>query len=287
MAYRFIETHEKEFGLRWLLRRMKIYPNAYYNYLKRRKAEYCKKKEEVCHEIKEIYHEFGGILGYRSMRVFLSRKGIELSNATVHKYMNRQLQLYCICRRRKPKYRRGQVHKVFPNRLNQEFYAQKANQVWCIDFTYLFLSNGAVRFNCSIIDLYDRSVIASENGKWITSELAIQTVKKALSSTGHSGKGLILHSDQGRQYTSSEFMAFCQEHGIIQSMSSAGCPYDNAAMERYYNTLKSELINQYQFKTDTELNHAVQEFAYHWYNQVRPHSYNNYLTPFQKRFALR
>ena len=88
MAYRFIETHEKEFGLRWLLRRMKIYPNAYYNYLKRRKAEYCKKKEEVCHEIKKIYHEFGGILGYRSMRVFLSRKGIELSNATVHKYMS-------------------------------------------------------------------------------------------------------------------------------------------------------------------------------------------------------
>ena len=111
--------------------------------------------------------------------------------------------------------------------------------------------------------------------------------KEAIYSTGHSGKGLILHSDQGRQYTSSEFMAFCQEHGIIQSMSSAGCPYDNAAMERYYNTLKSELINQYQFKTDTELNHAVQEFAYHWYNQVRPHSYNNYLTPFQKRFALR
>ena len=66
-------------------------------------------------------------------------------------------------------------------------------------------------------------------------------------------------------------------------MSRAGCPYDNAPMERYYNTLKTELIYQYRFETAAELDQAVSESTYDWYNQVRPRSYNGYLTPFEKR----
>ena len=73
MAYRFIDEHQKEFGVRWLLKRMGIYPNAYYNYLKQTKAESHEKKESVLREIKDLYHKFGGILGHRSMQVFLAR----------------------------------------------------------------------------------------------------------------------------------------------------------------------------------------------------------------------
>lgn len=78
----------------------------------------------------------------------------------------------------------------------------------------------------------------------------------------------------------------CNELGIKQSMSQAGCPYDNAPMERYYNTLKAELIYQYCFEVISELDYAISEFAYNWYNQIRPHSYNGYQTPFEKRFGL-
>ncbi len=67
-------------------------------------------------------------------------------------------------------------------------------------------------------------------------------------------------------------------------MSRAGNPYDNAPMERYYNTLKAELIYQYHFRTDKELDDAIHQFAYSWYNCVRPHSYNGYLTPSEKRY---
>ena len=69
-------------------------------------------------------------------------------------------------------------------------------------------------------------------------------------------------------------------------MSAAGCPYDNAPMERYYNTFKAELINRFNFRTDEELAHAISEFAYVWYNQIRPHSYNDYRTPYEARYAL-
>ncbi len=142
-----------------------------------------------------------------------------------------------------------------------------------------------MRFNCTIIDLYDRSVVASETGKWITSELAIKTLQKALAAQRTPPRELILHSDQGSQFTSLNFVLYCQEHGIQQSMSRAGCPYDNAPMERYFNTLKNEMIYHYSYRTEAQLYTAVSDFAYLWYNLIRPHSFNGGLPPAKKQVA--
>ena len=152
--------------------------------------------------------------------------------------MNKKLQLCCICRRKRPGYKKGDRHKIFPNLLKQNFVIEKVNQVWCTDFTYIFLANGSIRYNCTIIDLYHRSVVAIETDKWITSNLATKTLEKALNSQKHTPTNLILHSDQGSQFTSSQFILYCKEHGITQCMSAAGCPYDNAPMEHYYKTFK-------------------------------------------------
>jgi len=122
--------------------------------------------------------------------------------------------------------------------------------------------------------MYDRSVVASLTGKEITSELAINTLKKAIASQQKLAGELIIHSDQGTQYTSKDFVDFCNSINIQQSMSKAGCPYDNAPMERYYNTLKNELIYHHYYHNDEELNQAINDFAYVWYNHLRPHTYN-------------
>jgi len=266
---------------------MNVYPNAYYNFLKNRKAQYHATKEKALTEIQTIYHAHNGVDGYRSMRVFLKRKKIYLSAPTVHKYMNKKLGLHAIVRPKKPDYYKGTVHKVFANLLQQEFTAEEINQKWCIDFTYLFRRDGITRYNCSILDLYDRSIVASMTDKNMTSDLAIRTVKKALASQLFVKGRLILHSDQGSQFTSMEFTKFCQSVGITQSMSKAGYPYDNAPMERYFNTLKNERMNLHDYYTDKELYTAVEDFAYTWYNHVRPHSYNGYLTPFEARYGIR
>ena len=142
-----------------------------------------------------------------------------------------------------------------------------------------------MRYNCSIIDLYDRSVIASITDRYITSELAIRTLQKALDSQPKMKGNLILHSDQGSQYTSKAFVEFCESVHVTQSMSKAGYLYDNAPMERYFNTLKNECINLYEFQTEEDLYQAVEEFAYVNYNHIRPHSFNNYCTPYQARIA--
>ncbi|MDD3907464.1 MAG: integrase core domain-containing protein, partial [Bacteroidales bacterium] len=114
----------------------------------------------------------------------------------------------------------------------------------------------------------------------------IKTLHKALDAQRTRPHGLVLHSDQGSQFTSLNFILCCEEHGIQQSMSRAGCPYDNAPMERYYNSLKAELIDRFHFHTEEQLDYAVAEYAYLWYNQIRPHSYNNYLTPLEARNSL-
>ncbi len=236
-------------------------------------------------QIEEIYHSHSGVDGYRSMTVYLDRRGYGYSAATIHKYMNTELGLRSVVRPKKPDYEHGKLHKVFENKLKQDFTAAAVNQKWCTDFTYLFLADHEVRYNCTIIDLYDRSVVASITDRSITSDLAIRTLQKALDSQPQIKGELILHSDQGSQYTSKAFVEFCESVHVIQSMSKAGYPYDNAPMERYFNTLKSECINLYEFRKEEDLYQTVEEFAYVQYNHIRPHSFNGYRTPYQARIA--
>lgn len=128
------------------------------------------------------------------MKVYLERKGYFYSAVTVHKYMNTELGLRSIVRPKKPEYAHGKAHKVFDNKLKQDFNADKINWKWCTDFTYLFLANHEVRYNCTIIDLHDRSVIASITDRNITSDLAIRTLRKALESQPTVKEGLIPRS---------------------------------------------------------------------------------------------
>ena len=184
--------------------------------------------------------------------------------------MNRELGLHSIVRPKKPGAKPGKPHKIFENKLKQDFTAKEINKKWCTDFTCLFLKNGDVRYNCTIIDLHDRSVAASITDRRITSDPAVRTLRKALESQPGPKEGLILHSNQGSRYTSKAFVEFCESSGVTQSMSKAGYPYDNAPMERYFNTLKNECTNLHEFRTEEQMYQTVEEFAYAAYNHVRP-----------------
>ena len=208
--------------------------------------------------------------GYRSMTAYLERMGCRYSRTTVHKYMNRELGLHSIVRPKKPGAKPGKPHKIFENKLKQDFTAKEINKKWCTDFTCLFLKNGDVRYNCTITDLHDRSVAASITDRRITSDPAVRTLRKALESQPGPKEGLILHSNQGSRYTSKAFVEFCESSGVTQSMSKAGYPYDNAPMERYFNTLKNECTNLHEFRTEEQMYQTVEEFAYAAYNHVRP-----------------
>lgn len=144
--------------------------------------------------------------------------------------------------------------------------------------------NGTMRYNCTILDLFGREVIATLNSNHINTQLAIDTLQIALERR-KPPKGIILHSDQGSQYTSKDFNNFCEQNHVQQSMSKAGCPCDNAVMERFYNTFKHEYLNIHDFKNNAELDQGVYEFIYIKYNHIRPHRYNSGLTPYAARCA--
>ena len=240
-------------------------------------------RDAIYERIKYIYYNNNRTVGHRAMRIFLSRYGIHLSKTTIHKYMNKNLNLTAVIMRKRPGYRTCKKHKIFNNLLNQNFSVKEKNKVWCTDFTYMCRHNGRTRYNCTIIDLYDRSVIASVNDEHINTELAIATLEEALNAEKNP-KGLILHSDQGVQFASYDFVNFCRKHGITQSMSKAGCPYDNAPMERYYNTFKNCFYYRFTFENEELLDEMTKSYV-NWYNYVRPHSYNKYSSPMEARFS--
>lgn len=277
--YSFVDRYRAQFGLNWLLKKLGIYPNGYYNYKKKRRAAYQSRKSCALELIGRIYRETGGRPGYRMMTAMLAERGVVLSAQTVHRYMNGSLGLRSVTR--KKSFRRAGTdapYKTFANLLERNFTASRRNEKWCVDFTYLVLSGGAKRYNCTIIDLYDRRVVASVNGARIDTKLALAALKKAIERSG-GGPSVVLHSDRGSQFTARDFIRFCSEHGITQSMSRPGCPYDNAPMERYFNTLKAELLNLHRYKSESEMFDAVTAYAYIWYNRLRPHSYNGNLPP--------
>ncbi len=228
-------------------------------------------------KISELYHKHDGKPGYRMMYYLLKLEKADISKPTVQKYMH-EMHLHSIARRnRKYNVPKGE-NVLFPNIISRDFNPTARNKVWCTDFTNLEYGGGTVRYNCTIIDLYDRSVVASMNSNLLNTELAVNTLRRALM-THHVPKGLILHSDQGCQFTSKEFVEFCRQNHIQQSMSKAGCPYDNAPMERFFNTLKNEFTYHHRFMSAKEMDDRITDYIFGWYNNERPHTHNDGLPP--------
>jgi len=111
VVYRFIDDNKNIFGLRWLCKKFGISPNCYYNYKKDTKREYHKRLEHIFELIKYVYYNNNRVICYRAMRIFIKRYGYELSNTTMHKYMNKELNLCAVIMHSKPGYKAGKKKK--------------------------------------------------------------------------------------------------------------------------------------------------------------------------------
>ena len=284
-TYEFIEKYSDQFGVRWLLKEFGLSPSVYYNYLHSKKDGCKARKEKILKEIRTIYDMHGGTDGYRKMHYYLTQKGYHISLETTRKYMNQELGLCSVTRPKHPRYEKRRPYRTYPDILKGNFKADNINEKWCIDFTFIGLENKSIRYNCAVMDLYDRSIVASVCGAEMTSGLAIQALDKALASEENiDPRKLILHSDQGNEFTSEEFTSYCLSKDIRQSMSSPGHPHGNAPMERYFSTLKCELISTKSYGCEQDLYEAVDDFVHNYYNTVRPHMYNNYRPPYTVRY---
>lgn len=122
-----------------------------------------------------LFHESNGTMGDKMMHQALANIGYEYSVTTIWKYRKEMLMKSCI-RRKRASYKKGTAHHLFPNLIQQQFEVSEANNIWCIDFTYLTLNTGEKRYNCSVIDLHRRRIVSSVNGNRINSKLATQAM---------------------------------------------------------------------------------------------------------------
>lgn len=165
-----------------------------------------------------------------------------------------------------------------PNLLAQDFSAEKPNQKWVGDITYIDTTEGWL-YLATVLDLFSRKVVGWAMDTHIDTKLVISALQMAWK-TRQPMAGLLHHSDQGSQYTSLEYQRLLTSMQAQPSMNHLGNYYDNAAMESFFSTLKTECVN-HRFTTREEARHAIFEYIEAWYNRERLHSTLNYLSPLE------
>ena len=191
--------------------------------------------------IKEIFDESKGTYGYRRVcEGLLIKYGVMFNHKKVQRIMNKYNIKPQYTRKKKcSSYKRIEAN-VKPNLVKRKFNVDKENKVWTTDITYLIF-NGKRAYLSTILDLYDRKVVAYKISKYNDLNIVIDTLNEAIAKR-KDVNGLIIHSDQGYQYTSFQYKAICESNGIQISMSRKGTPIDDSPMESFHAILKKETL---------------------------------------------
>jgi putative transposase len=176
-------------------------------------------------------------------------------------------------------------HPVAPNRLERNFMAEKPDQVWLADISYIATDEGWL-YLAAIKDLATREIVGWSMADHLRAELCVDALVMALQRHGPPPRGLIQHSDRGVQYASEPYRAVLERHGIVQSMSRRGNCLDNAPMESLFASLKKEQVHQVRYRTHVEAKAALFDYLEIFYNRQRLHSGLGYRTPAEARASM-
>lgn len=268
-----IYRHKDKYPISAMCKYFKVSRDGYYCFKKRMNNP--DKDLELSEMIRQCQVETKQTYGYRRVQIWLERKGIHHNPKTILRVMNKYGML-SVVRRRKYCHYSSELHK-YPNLLNRDFHADRPNQKWVTDITYIKTGEGFL-FLSAIRDLYDNSIVAYKYATNQNINLVLSTIRAAKSLVA---VPLTLHSDQGFQYTSCQYNKLTEELGITQSMSRRGNPYDNALAENFFSILKTECINRVKLKTFAEAQQLIDDYIY-FYNNQRIQTKTK-LTPLEKR----
>ena len=277
LKYRVIERFRGQYSVEAMCKVFEVSRSGYYAW--RNRQEKTPKDQWLVDLITECQRRCKQTYGIRRVRRWIQRQTGKRVNIKAILRVMRKLSLLSVVRRRRTytRYQRA-VHK-YPNLLNRCFDQLKPNRFWVTDITYIPIP-GSMLYMCAVLDLCGKVVLAWKIGSDMSSSLVTDTIRDALQQEKVTD-GLALHSDQGSQYTSHAYFDLTQEYHISPSMSSPGCPYDNAAMENFFGNLKTECLYRSYFTTRSEVEQLVSEYV-HFYNFDRI-SLKNGLTPIEFR----
>ena len=277
MRFQFIEDHRDEFPVSRMCKVLGVSRSGYYAWRKRPPSEREMANQRLYEKIKRVYNESGGTYGSPRIYRALKREGVACSENRVARLMRlrglraKQMKTY------KTTTKRNKADPVAPNRLKRDFTAERPNEKWLTDITYIRTEEGWL-YLAVVLDLYSRRIVGWAMSDRMTSDLTIRALKMALEHR-EVETGLLHHSDQGSQYTDGEYQQLLKDWGIEVSMNGVGTWYDNAPMESFFGTLKTEWAHHRGYRTRQEASTDLFYYIEAFYNRRRLHSALGYVSP--------
>jgi len=273
-----------EHDISFICKVLKVSRSSYYYHNKKSKELTKRELEEqtIKCKIVELHQKADKRLGPVKMQDRLAKHGITIGVGRVIRLMNK-MNLPKMSTSKPPKQKRtkedGEETGLF-NILHRNFNASAPNQKWVSDITYI-KAEGRWYYLCIIMDLFGRKIIAYKIGSRINRQLVIDTFRLAYRKRGFPS-GVIFHSDRGSQYISKDFKRELDEANFVASYSKRGNPYDNAVAEAFFRFLKTEEVYRRVYVTKKQMEFSIFNYIEGFYNNDRPHSANQNMSPNEK-----
>ena len=275
VKYIIIYRRKDKYSISEMCRFLSVSRSGYYDFVKR--MDIPSKDLPLAEKIRECQEKCGKTYGYRRVHIWLERNGIHHNPKTILRVMQKY-SLLSVVRRKKYRNYGEHLHR-YPNLLNRDFHADRPNQKWVTDISYIKTAQGTLYLSV-IRDLFDNSIVSYKTGTNQNINLVLSTIRAAKRKEKVTAE-LQLHSDQGFQYTSHGYFKLTQSYGIRPSMSRKGNPYDNALAENFFSILKTECIYRTELKSYEDARLLIDEYIY-FYNNERL-QLKTKLTPFETR----
>lgn len=251
--------------------------SVYYDWLKRPESKRKQNDKKLVEEIRRVHKESRQTYGARRIKAQLNKDGITCGKDKIYRLMNENNIQSKLKRKFKATTYSDHEYPVAPNLLSQDFKAEKPNEKWVGDITYISTDEGWL-YLAAIEDLYSKEVVGWSLNTRMPRELTIAAMKQAIK-RHRPEPGLIFHSDRGVQYAAMDYQELLRKNKIVQSMSRKGNCYDNACAESFFASLKKDVVYGRKFKTIAEAKLEVVDYIEMFYNCKRLHSSLDYKSP--------
>ena len=280
MRFRFIEDRRADYPVRILCDVLEVSPAGYYAWRSRPESRRSTANRQLVNDIKRVYRDAYGRYGSPRIHIELKAQGRGVSRGRIERLM-RHHGIRAIMAR--PRWVRTTDSRhdlpIAPNLLDRNFVAPAPNCVWLADITYVETDQGWL-YLATVMDLYSRRIVGWAMADHLRTELPLAALRMAIAAK-QPGPGLIHHSDRGVQYASEDYRKVIQSAGFQASMSRTADCYDNAPMESFFHTLKTELVHHQHYATREDARRDIFAYIEGFYNRTRRHSAIGYLSPIE------
>jgi putative transposase len=287
VKFSFVAKHRGIWPADWICGALGVSRGGFYAWLKRTPSERSRTDEALSTKIRSSF--IGSDRTYGARRVWhdLLAEGVNCGLHRIERLM-RQHGLKARPRRRRlpPDLGERQASAVAPNVLDRAFAAPAPNRRWIADFTYIWTAEGWL-YVAAVVDLFSRRVVGWSMSAAMTAQLVTDALVMAIWRRGKPD-ALVHHSDRGSQYSSEQFQRLMADHSVVCSMSRSGNVWDNAAMESFFSSLKTERTAAKTYRSRDEAKADVFDYIERFYNARRRHSSIGYLSPmeFERRAGV-